>query len=118
MAFHGDVRIARAVDHSSVWDLPLKGIAYGFSLGPEFALPKNSSLTLQIDGSSTPYLPTGTLAFDKGYGDLTFGLGHRYKAGARHLTAQLYMRENMNLPFRVRWNTDPDMSVGVKVRIR
>jgi len=33
------------------------------------------------------------------------------------VTAQLYMRENMNLPFSVRWNTDPDLSVGLKVRI-
>ncbi len=44
---------------------------------------------------------------------LTFGLGHRFS----HVTTQLYVRENMNLPFVVRWNTDPDMSIGLKVRI-
>jgi len=32
--------------------------------------------------------------------------------------AQLYARENMNLPFRVRWNADPDLSVGIKFSIR
>jgi hypothetical protein len=117
MAFHGDVRVAHPLDRTSVWSLPLKRLAYGFSLGPEFKLPKHSSLALQIDGNTTPYLPTGTLAFDKGYGDLTFALGHRYKAGSRSVIAQLYVRENMNLPFRVRWNTDPDMSVGLKVSI-
>ena len=25
---------------------------------------------------------------------------------------------NMNLPFRVRWNTDPDMSLGLKISLR
>ena len=114
VAFHGDLRAARALDQTSVWSLPLRRWTYAFSAGPEFRLPKNSSLNLQIDGSSTPYWPTGTLAFDKGYGAITFGLGHRF---ARHVTAQLYLRENMNLPFKVRWNTDPDLSVGLKVRI-
>jgi hypothetical protein len=117
VAFHGDIRVARALDRASVWNLPLKGAAYGFSVGPEFKLPKHSSLSLQVDGSSTPYLPTGTVAFDQGYGDLAVALGHQYRTGSRRVTAQLYMRENMNLPFRVRWNTDPDMSVGLKVRI-
>lgn len=117
LAFNGDLRTAWALDDVSVWNLPLKRRTYGFSLGPEFRLPKNSSLSLQINGSSTPYLPTGTLAFDKGYGDLTFALGRRFKAGSRVVTSQLYMRENMNLPFRVRWNTDPDLSIGLKVRI-
>ena len=114
IAFHGDLRAARALDQASVWSLPLRRWTYAFSAGPEFRLPKNSSLNLQVDGSSTPYHPTGTLAFDRGYGDITFGLGHRF---ARHVTAQLYLRENMNLPFKVRWNTDPDLSVGLKVRV-
>lgn len=117
LAVHGDVRATRALDHMSVWNLPLRRWAYGFSAGPELKLPKNSSFNLQIGGSSTPYMPTGTLAFDKGYGDITFGLGHRFKTGSGHVTAQLYLRENMNLPFTVRWNTDPDLSVGLRVRI-
>jgi hypothetical protein len=112
-AFHVDVRATRALDQMSIWNLPLRRWTYAFSAGPEFRLPRNSSLNLQIDGSSTPYWPTGTLAFDKGYGDLTFGLGHRFGP----VTAQLYVRENMNLPFTVRWNTDPDLSIGLKVRI-
>ena len=117
VAVHGDVRATRALDETSVWNLSLRRWAFGFSVGPEFRLARNTSLNLQIDGSSTPYWPTGTFAFDKGYGDITFGLGHRFKAGSRIVTAQLYMRENMNLPFSVRWNTDPDLSVGLKVRI-
>ena len=114
VAFHGDVRATRALDRMSAWNLPLRGWAYGFTLGPEFKLPNNSSLNLQLDGSSTPYWPTGTLAFDKGYGAITFGLGHRF---SRQVGAQLYVRENMNLPFTVRWNTDPDLAVGVKIRV-
>ena len=114
VAFHGDVRATRTLDQMSAWNLSLRRWTYGFSAGPEFRLPKNSSLNLQIDGSSTPYRPTGTLAFDKGYGAITFGLGHRFSP---HVTTQLYVRENMNLPFVVRWNTDPDLSLGLKVRI-
>jgi hypothetical protein len=113
VAFHGDLRATRVLDQTSVWNLPLRPWTYGFSAGPEFPLPKNSSLNLQIDGGSTPYWPTGTLAFDKGYGDITVGFGHRFGS----VTSQLYFRENMNLPFKVRWNTDPDLSVGLKLRI-
>jgi hypothetical protein len=29
--------------------------------------------------------------------------------------SQLDVRENMNLPFRVRWNTEPDASFGIKI---
>ena len=112
-AFHADVRAARALDQMSIWNLPLRRWTYGFSVGPEFKLPKRSSFGVQIDGSSTPYLPTGTRAFDKGYGDITFGLGRRFGS----VLAQLYVRENMNLPFTVTWNTDPDLSVGLKIRI-
>jgi len=101
-----------------MWNLPLRRMAYGFSAGPELKVSRNSSLNLQIDGSSTPYLPTGTLAFDKGYGDITFGYGHRFKVGPREVTTQLYVRENMNMPFQVRWNTDPDLAVGIKATIR
>jgi hypothetical protein len=113
VAFHGDVRVTRTLDHVSVWNLPLKPWTYAFSAGPEFRLPKNTSFNVQVDGSSTPYRPTGALAFDKGYGDITLGFGHRFGS----VTSQLYARENMNLPFKVRLNTDPDLSLGVKVTI-
>jgi hypothetical protein len=117
LAAHADLRGTWVLDRVSVWNLPLQRFAYGFSLGPEFRLSANTSLALQIDGNSTPYSPTGTLAFDKGYGALSFALGHRFNAASRPVTAQLYMRENMNLPFRVRWNTDPDLSVGLKISL-
>ncbi len=113
LAFHGDVRATHALDQFSAWNLPLKRWTYGFSAGPEFRLPKRSSFNLQFDASTTPYEPTGTLGFDKGYGALTFGLGHRFGPA----TAQLYFRENLNLPFTVRWNTDPDLSVGLRIRV-
>jgi hypothetical protein len=113
LAFHGDVRATRLIDGVSAWNLPLRSWTYAVSVGPEFRLPKRSSFHMQIDASSTPYLPTGTLAFDKGYGAVTLGVGHRFG----HVMAQLYFRENMNLPFKVRWNTDPDLSVGLKIRI-
>ncbi|MGH9255092.1 MAG: hypothetical protein ACRD3C_11035 [Vicinamibacterales bacterium] len=117
VAFHGDVRATRALDSMSAWNLPLRRWTYGFSAGSELKLSVNSSFILQIGGSSTPYLPTGTAAFDKGYGDITFGLAHRFTAGSRYVTTKLYARENLNLPFRVRWNTDPDLSVGLTATI-
>jgi hypothetical protein len=116
-AFHGDIRATRALDSTSVWNLPLTRWAYGFSAGPELRLSTNSSFILQIGGSSTPYAPTGTAAFDRGYGDITFGVAHRFRAGSRQVTAHVYARENLNLPFRVRWNTDPDLSIGIKATI-
>ena len=116
-AFHGDARASRALDSMSIWNLPLRRWAYGFSAGSEVKLSTNSSFTLQVGGSSTPYAPTGTAAFDKGYGDITLGVAHRFKAGSRHVTTHLYARENLNLPFRVRWNTDPDLSIGLKATI-
>jgi hypothetical protein len=33
------------------------------------------------------------------------------------VVAQFYARENMDMPFAVRWNTDPDFAVGVKFTI-
>jgi hypothetical protein len=117
LAFHGDVRATRTLDEVSVWNLPLKPWAYGFSAGSELRLARNSSFLLQIGGSSSPYLPTGTTAFDRGHGDITFGLGHRFGNGPRRVTMHVYARENMNMPFRVRWNTDPDLSLGVKFTI-
>jgi hypothetical protein len=118
VAFHGDIRATRGLDDMSVWNLPLKRWAYGFSAGSEVRLARNSSFSLQIGGSSTPYAPTGTAAFDRGVGDITFGVAHRFGAGSRQLTMHLYARENLDLPFQVRWNTDPDLSVGLKVTIR
>ena len=53
-AFHGDVRATRTLDSTSVWNLPLKRWAYGFSAGSELKLSTNSSFNLQIGGSSTP----------------------------------------------------------------
>jgi hypothetical protein len=117
-AFHGDVRTNIAMDTVSSWNLPLKRSTVGFSAGPEFRLSRDSSVSLQIDGNTTPYVPTGTLAFDKGYGSITIGLGKRFKFGRTAVVSQIYARENMNLPFRVRWNTDPDASFGIKIALR
>lgn len=117
-AFHGDVRANYAIDSVSNWNLPLKRSSVGFSAGPELRLARDSSFSIQIDGNTTPYLPTGTLAFDKGYGSITLGLGHRFRAGRTVVVSQIYARENMNLPFRVRWNTDPDASFGIKISLR
>jgi hypothetical protein len=117
-ALHGDGRISLLLDRMSPLDLPLKRVSFGFSIGPELKLARNTSVNLQIDGGSTPYLPTGTAAFDKGYGDVVLGLGHRFGAGRHYLETQVYLRENMNLPFNVRWNTDPDLALGIKVTVR
>jgi hypothetical protein len=117
-AFHGDVRANYAVDSVSQWNLPLKRSSFGFSAGPELRIARDSSFSIQIDGNTTPYLPTGTLAFDKDYGSITLGLGHRFRAGRTAVVSQIYARENMNLPFRVRWNTDPDASFGIKITLR
>ena len=117
-AFHGDVRATLILDRSSVWNLPLKRASVGFSIGPEFKLTRNSSLSLQYDGASTPYTQTGTLVFDKGYGDITLGAGFRKTVGGRALVVQLYARENLNLPLSVRPNVDPDVSFGLKVTLR
>jgi hypothetical protein len=116
-ALHGDMRITMVLDRMSQIALPLKRTALGFSAGAEVKVASNSSVSLQVDGNSTPYLPTGTMAFDKDYGDVTFGFSHRFRTGRRRVVAQVYARENMNLPFSVRWNTDPDLSVGVKATI-
>jgi len=113
-ALHGDVRATVALDRMSSWNLPLRRTTFGFSVGPEIKLSRDSSVNVQIDGNSTPYLPTDTLAFDKGYGSITIGLGHRFGP----VVSQIYARENMNLPFRVRWNTDPDASFGIKISLR
>jgi hypothetical protein len=117
-AFHTDVRANLFLNRTSHWGLPLKRGSFAFSVGPELKLARNSSISLQIDGSTTPYQATGVVALDNDYGDITLGLGHRFAAGQRHLVAQIYARENMNLPFRVRWNADPDLSLGLKFTIR
>ena len=116
-AFHGDARASFLLDRVSPWNLPLKRVSFGFSAGPELRLATNSSASVQIDGSTAPYLAAGATAFDRAYGNITLGLNHRFGAGPRQVVAQAYLRENMNLPFRVRWNTDPDLSLGFKVTI-
>jgi hypothetical protein len=116
LAVNGDLRATVFLDRVSVWSLPLKRGSVGFSGGSEMKLTRNNSLNVQIDGSSTPFLPTGTLAFDAGYGDITIGYGHRSAHGG--VFTQVYVRENMNLPFRIRWNLDPDLALGIKTTIR
>ena len=117
-AIHGDLRMSMVIDAMSTWGLPLTGSVVGFSAGPEFRLTRNTSLNLQYDGTSSPYLPTGTAALDAGYGDVSLGVNHRFTAGRRFLVTQFYARENMVLPFNVRWNADPDFAIGVKTTIR
>jgi hypothetical protein len=117
IAVHTDVRGTIALDRISPLGLPLTRASLGFSAGPELRIAGDSSLSLQLDGSSTPYAPTGALAFDKHYGDVTYGLSHPFRAGRRRVVAQIYARENMNLPLSVRWNTDPDLSVGLKITV-
>ena len=117
LAFHTDVRGTIALDRISPLGLPLARGSMGFSAGPELRIVGENSLSLQIDGNTTPYAPTGAQAFDENYGDFTFGLSHPFVAGGRRVVAQIYARENMNLPFSVRWNTDPDLSVGLKITI-
>jgi hypothetical protein len=117
LALHGDVRAQVFLDRISTWNLPLTRGSLGFSAGPELRLMRNSSASVQMDGSATPYQHTGATAFDKGYGDVTFGFNHLFHSDGRQVLAQIYLRENMNLPFRVRWNTDPDLSLGVKLTI-
>ena len=58
-AVHGDVRATVALDRMSSWNLPLKRTTVGFSIGPELRLSRGSSLTMQLDGNTSPYLPTG-----------------------------------------------------------
>lgn len=117
-ALHGDARASFMLDHVSRLNLPLKRVSFGFSAGPELRLARNSSASMQIDGSTTPYQWTGATAFDRGYGNITLGLSHRFSGRQRQVVAQAYLRENMNLPFRVRWNTDPDLSLGLKFTFR
>jgi len=116
-ALHGDVHATVLLDRVSDWNLPLKRATFGFSLGPEVKLTRNSSVGLQFDGNTTPYQPTGSAAFDESYGSITLGLSHRIQSTRAPLLLQLYARENLNLPFSVRWNTDPDFAVGLKITV-
>ena len=118
VAFHGDLRATLVIDRVSTWGLPLTGGVVGFSAGPELRLTRNTSVNLQYDGTTSPYLPTGTMALDAGYGDISFGVNHRFTVGRRFLVTQFYARENMVLPFNVRWNADPDFAIGIKTTIR
>lgn len=117
IALHGDVRANLIFDAEAPSGLPLQRNAIGFSVGPEFRLTRETSISAQYDGNSTPYALTGTEAFDASYGDITIGLSHRFKMGSRRLLTQLYGRENLNLPLRVRPNLDPDFAVGLKTTI-
>jgi hypothetical protein len=114
-AFHGDLRATVLLDRVSDWNFPLRRTTVGFSAGPELKLTRNTSLGLQFDGNTTPYQPTGAAAFDESYGSITLGLSHRLNTARGPLLVQFYGRENLNLPFRVRWNTDPDFAVGLKI---
>ena len=116
-ALHGDLRSTFLFDRASAWHLPLKRGSLAFSAGPELRLSASNSGSIQIDGSTTPYLSTATTALDRGYGDIVLGFSHRSVAGQRQIITAAYLRENMNLPFRVRWNTDPDLALGIKITI-
>jgi len=117
MALHGDVRSTFLMDRESQWHLPLRRTTLAFSVAPEFRMTRRNSASIQFDGSTTPYRPTGTTAFDRGYGDITLGFSHRTQTARHQIVTQAYLRENMNLPFRVRWNTDPALSLGIKITI-
>jgi hypothetical protein len=119
LAFHGDLRANVFLDNVSQWGLPLKRGSLGFSAGTELKLTTNSSASLQIDGNTTPYLRTGTKGLDLGQGDITLGVGRRFSAGRNGVVVvQGYLRENMSFPFRVRWNTDPDLALGIKITVQ
>ena len=117
MALHGDVRGSMVMDRVSVWTCPSGAACSGFRSGPEFRLAQNTSLNLQLDGSTTPYQQTGSIGLDADYGDVAFGLSHRFTRGSHPVVAQFYARENMNMPFSVRWNADPDFAIGFKLTI-
>jgi hypothetical protein len=117
IALYGDVRGSYSIDRVSAWTLPLKRGVFAFSMGPEFRLGDNTSLNLQFDGSTTPYQPTGSIGLDADYSDVAFGVSHRFTRGRHPVVAQFYARENMDMPFNVRWNTDPDFAIGVKLTI-
>lgn len=118
IALHTDIRGTVALDSVSTWGLPLSRGVFGFSLGPEFRITRNTSLNLQYDGSSSPYQPAGVTALDAGYGDAVLGVNHRFVRQRRLIITQFYARENMVLPFSVRWNADPDLAIGLKTTIR
>jgi hypothetical protein len=118
VAFHGDLRTSLTLDSVSAWGLPLTRTSAGFSIGPELRIAENTSMNLQFDGSSSPYQLTGTTSLDAGYGDAVLGVNHRFLSGARQFVTQFYARENLVLPFNVRWNADPDFAVGFKVSVR
>jgi hypothetical protein len=118
LVFHGDLHSTVAFDRTSRWNVPLRRMSAGFSAGPELALGRNSSVSLQYEGNTTPYLSTGTAALDEAYGDVTIGFAHRFGAARQAVVAHVYARENMNLPFSIRWNTDPDLAVGIRLTVR
>ncbi|MCC7416817.1 MAG: hypothetical protein IT176_06705 [Acidobacteria bacterium] len=116
-ALHGDARVAVLFDRISSWGLPLRRATVAFSVGPEIGIAGQTSLSAQIDGSTTPYVAAGASAFDEAYGAVTLGLSHRFGRGPRHLIVRGYARENMMLPLRIRMNSDPDLAVGIEATI-
>ena len=115
-AFHGDLRASVVLDRVSQLNLPLKRASFGFSAGPELRLSQNTSANAQIDGSTTPYLPTGTTAFDRGRHCAVSVIDSGPRGGVRSWLTSPARKHD--LPFRVRWNTDPDLSLGVSIEIR
>lgn len=118
LAAQGDLRITFPLGRTSASGLPLKPVLVGFSIGPELGLTRNASISVRYSGDGTPYEPTGTKAFDTGYGDVSLGFGYRARLGTRAVVTQVYARENLVLPLLVRPNIDPDLSLGVKISIR
>jgi hypothetical protein len=117
LAVHGDARGNVHLDRVSAWGLPLRRGSFAFSAGPELKLG-TGSVTFQLDGTTTPYLPAGAPAFDADYGAMSVGFGRRFQAGGRGVLGQIYARENMNLPFGIHGNIDPDLAMGIKVTVQ
>jgi hypothetical protein len=117
LAVHGDARANVHFDRVSAWGLPLRRGSFAFSTGPELKLGMGS-VTIQVDGSTTPYLPAGAAAFDADYGAMSIGFGRRFQAGGRSVLGQIYARENVNLPFGIHGNIDPDLAMGIKMTVR
>jgi hypothetical protein len=49
---------------------------------------------------------------------MMIGFGRRFQAGRRRLLGQIYARENINLPFRIHGNIDPDLAFGIKATVQ
>jgi hypothetical protein len=118
IALHGDVRVSVPLDHMGVWHLPLKREVVAYSWGSEFRVANHTSFDVQVDNSTSPYHTTGSIGLDANYGNIDLAVSHRFTASGHHVIAQAYAQENMNMPFKVRWNMDPDLTIGLKFTIR